>query len=452
MYAVYVLVHGLTLYTYAENWRAYKAQIAAQYSGVHLKVASTPPAFTFGQTNRLPNFLNSFPLGKVPAFQGDDGFCLFESNAIAHYLSTDALRGSTPQASAHILQWVNFADSEIIPPASAWVFPTLGIMQFNKQATEQAKEEVKRMLLVLNQHLNTRTFLVGERVTLADITVVCSLLWIYKQVLEPAFREPYPNVNRWFGTCINQPQFKAVLGEVKLCEKMAQFDAKKFAELQPKKETPSKKEKGGKDAGKQQLQQHHEKKEKKEKKEEKKAASPAEEMDECEAALASEPKTKDPFAHLPKSTFVLDEFKRKYSNEDTLTVALPHFWENFDKEGYSIWYGEYRFPEELAMTFMSCNLITGMFQRLDKLRKNAFASVILFGTNNDSSISGIWVFRGQDLAFSLSEDWQIDYESYNWRKMDVDSEECKTMVKEYFAWEGEFKHVGKPFNQGKVFK
>lgn len=42
-----------------------------------------------------------------------------------------------------------------------------------------------------------------------------------------------------------------------------------------------------------------------------------------------------------------------------------------------------------------------MFQRLDKLRKNAFASVILFGTNNDSSISGIWVFRGQDLAFTV---------------------------------------------------
>lgn len=55
----------------------------------------------------------------------------------------------------------------------------------------------------------------------------------------------------------------------------------------------------------------------------------------------------------------MDEFKRKYSNEDTLTVALPHFWENFDKEGWSIWYAEYRFPEELAQTFMSCNLITG---------------------------------------------------------------------------------------------
>lgn len=46
------------------------------------------------------------------------------------------------------------------------------------------------------------------------------------QVLEPSFRQPYNNVNRWFITCINQPQFKVVLGEVKLCEKMAQFDGK----------------------------------------------------------------------------------------------------------------------------------------------------------------------------------------------------------------------------------
>ncbi|XP_036818415.1 elongation factor 1-gamma-like [Oncorhynchus mykiss] len=87
-----------TLYTYPQNWRASKAQIAAQYSGACLKVASSAPAFTFGQTNRTPAFLNNFPLGKVPAFQGDDGFCLFERNAIAHYLSNEALRGSSPQA------------------------------------------------------------------------------------------------------------------------------------------------------------------------------------------------------------------------------------------------------------------------------------------------------------------------------------------------------------------
>lgn len=33
---------------------------------------------------------------------------------------------------------------------------------------------------------------------------------------------------------INQPQMKAVIGELKLCDKMAQFDPKKFAEVQGK--------------------------------------------------------------------------------------------------------------------------------------------------------------------------------------------------------------------------
>lgn len=59
------------------------------------------------------------------------------------------------------------------------------------------------------------------------------------------------------------------------------------------------------------------------------------------------------------SNFVMDEFKRKYSNEDTLTVAIPHFWEHFDREGYSIWYSQYKYNDELTLAFMSCNLISG---------------------------------------------------------------------------------------------
>ncbi|XP_054874054.1 elongation factor 1-gamma-like [Amphiprion ocellaris] len=140
-----------------------------------------------------------------------------------------------------------------------------------------------------------------------------------------------------------------------------------------------------------------------------KMPTPEEEMDDCEPVLAAEPKAKDPFAHLPKSAFVMDKFKRKYSNEDTMTVALPHFWENFDHEGYSICL---QIPRGAHPYLKSCNLITGMFQHLDKQRKNVFVSVILFGPNNDSCISGSWVFRGQELAFTLS-DWQIDYKSYD---------------------------------------
>ncbi|MBN4688708.1 hypothetical protein H4F37_25025, partial [Escherichia coli] len=93
--------------------------------------------------------------------------------------------------------------------------------------------------------------------------------------------------------------------------------------------------------------------------------------------------SKDPFDSMPKGTFNMDDFKRCYSNEDE-TKSIPYFWEKFDPENYSIWYAEYKYPDELAKVFMSCNLITGMFQRLDKMRKQAFASVCLFGEDNNS--------------------------------------------------------------------
>lgn len=54
-----------TLYTYPENWRAFKALIAAQFSGAKVKVLSAPPQFHFGQTNKTPEFLKKFPVGKV---------------------------------------------------------------------------------------------------------------------------------------------------------------------------------------------------------------------------------------------------------------------------------------------------------------------------------------------------------------------------------------------------
>lgn len=50
------------LYTYPENFRAYKALIAAQYSGADVKVA---PNFVFGETNKSHEFLKKFPSGKV---------------------------------------------------------------------------------------------------------------------------------------------------------------------------------------------------------------------------------------------------------------------------------------------------------------------------------------------------------------------------------------------------
>ena len=117
-----------------------------------------------------------------------------------------------------------------------------------------------------------------------------------------------------------------------------------------------------------------EKPEKQSKKKEK-VKEEEEEMDASEEAIAAQPKFTDPLAALPAGKFSMDGFKRVYSNEDTATKAIPYFWENFDPEHYrlnldqiefikfidfcSIWYSEYKYPEELRLAYMSCNLIGG---------------------------------------------------------------------------------------------
>lgn len=424
-----------TLYTYPENFRAYKVLIAAQYSGAAVKEASD---FVFGETNRSDAFLAKFPLGKVPAFETKDGKYLTESNAIAYYVANEQLRGTSDFYRAEVQSFVSFADNELLPAVQSWVFPVIGIVPYNKNNVERAKEDLRRGLAVLNARLLKQTFLVGERVTLADVVVFTTLLHAYEHVLDPSFRAPFSAVTRWFTTIQNQPQVKAVVKAFTLCAKIAQVDPKKYAEFQAK-------------LGGGSVPAADKPEKKKEKKEKKPAAEePAEQPDAAEELLAAEPKQNDPFETLPKGTFNFDDFKRFYSNEEE-AKSIPYFWTKFDPANYSIWYGEYKYPEELTKVFMSCNLITGMFQRLDKMRKQSFASVCLFGEDNNSTISGIWVWRGQDLAFKLSPDWQVDYEVYDWKKLDPASEETKKLVAQYFSWTGADKN-GRKFNQGKIFK
>jgi len=60
---------------------------------------------------------------------------LYTSNAIAYHVASDVLRGTTPTDAAYVHQWMEFADSEIMPAALTWVFPCIGIMQYNKQVS-----------------------------------------------------------------------------------------------------------------------------------------------------------------------------------------------------------------------------------------------------------------------------------------------------------------------------
>jgi len=176
---------------------------------------------------------------------------------------------------------------------------------------------------------------------------------------------------------------------------------------------------------------------------------PKDDEEEEDEFAEKEDKKANPLDALPKSTMVFDEWKRVYSNaKDTRADACTWFWKNLDKEGYSIWSCEYKYNNECEKVFMTSNLIGGWIQRLDKLRKYAFGSLIIFGQEPTLEVAGIWVFRGQDPPQEMKE--TDDYEHYVWKKLDPNDENTQKLVDDYWAWDGSL--GGRQFNQGKIFK
>jgi elongation factor 1-gamma len=278
----------------------------------------------------------------------------------------------------------------------------------------------------LNDHLKDQTFLVGERVTLADIVVALHLLGLYTHVLDPGFRKAFVNTNRWFETVVNQPNWKEVLGEVVLCVKAAM--PQKPVDAKPKEEKKPEPKK----------QPEAEKPKPKPKKTEE---------DEDEFVEA---KPKSALDLLPKSSLDMDEWKRFYSNNDT-KQAMAWFWEHLDKEGYSLWFSDYKYNDELESLLKTCNLIGGWYQRLDRMRKYGFANTIIFENveKNHHEISNCWLVRGTTMPKEMTD--CDDYELYEWSRVEnPDDPEVRKKVEEYWSWEGTF--GGRKFVQGKTFK
>ncbi|KAI9503060.1 hypothetical protein BX070DRAFT_259745 [Coemansia spiralis] len=259
-----------------------------------------------------------------------------------------------------------------------------------------------------------KTFLVGERLTVADIVVACDLVMLYKDYLTAEDRKTYRNVTRYFKTITGQPAFKAPAVASKKAEKAEKKAAK------PKAEKP---------------------------KAEKKPA-PKEEDEDEEDAPAPAPKPKSKLDLLPPPSMKLDDWKRVYSNEDTRAVALPWLWEHFDAEGYSFWKVEYKYNDELTRLFMTNNLIGGFFNRLEAARKYAFGTLLTLGKDNDNMIWGYFIVRGKVVPEEVTD--APDYESFKWTAADHTDPSFRTEIEDAFAWDGNT--IPREVYDGKIFK
>lgn len=297
-----------------------------------------------------------------------------------------------------------------------WYRPLIGRDPYNKKNVDDASKVAMKTIATVEEHLQHNTYLVGERITLADLFATGIIARGFEFFFDKKWRQENPNTARWYETVYNQPIYSAVAPKFEL------LDTPKLTNVAPKKpEAP--------------------------KKEAKKEAPKKEAEEEPQEA----PKPKHPLEALPKASFALDEWKRYYSNHDE-AESLKWFWENVPFTEYSIWKCSYKYNDELTMAFMSNNLIGGFNNRLEGSRKYLFGAASVYGENNDSVIEGAFVIRGDE--FKPVFDVAPDYESYDFEKLDPTNPEHKAFVESMWTWDKPVTNNGKEYthNCGKVFK
>lgn len=399
--------------THPEAARAQQLCVAASFAGVDLKINYC----TFGVENETADYArNCHPCNRFPSLQTEEGN-IFESHSIMRHIarcekSGAKLYGNSPYEQSQVDMWLDFAATEI----DAHTQPFLMELFFGTTpAGAENLPPLEESLTGLELWLETRTYLVGERMTIADIAVAFALQWAYRgsKLFGEELTKKFKNAYRLYNTVMQQPktvevlkQWGATFGPVKV--------AKKAEEKKPKAEKKPKE---------------------------------AEQADDEEEKPAKEEKKANPLDALPASSFVLDAFKREYSNTDTRTVAAPYFFANYDAEGYTCYWCRYKYNEENKMQFMTANLVRGWFQRMEHVRKYAFGIALITGEDKKHDLVGMWVFRGKGMPEIVSE--VVDTELFDWVEIkDVQAE--KEKITDYLCWEGPT--IADPVLEGRCFK
>lgn len=150
-------------------------------------------------------FLKINPQGQIPAMTDGD-LTLTESLGIATYLARrygGPLGPQTDADSALIDQWMLLAATAIETPALEILQAPQGAM--GEGITAVAAEKLRRPLARLNAHLRGGDWLLGDRFTVADITVAECVRYAQGH---PGLLAEFPEVNRWLTTAQARPAFQ----------------------------------------------------------------------------------------------------------------------------------------------------------------------------------------------------------------------------------------------------
>jgi glutathione S-transferase len=203
----------INLHVFPPSPRAFKVLAVATHLGLEHNVRLVD--LTKGEQD-TPEFLALNPNGRMPVLE-EDGFVLWESNAILQYLAAkkpeSGLLPTDARGRADVTRWQCWDLAHWDPACSILIFETLvkkllAIGEPDPAELAKGQERFKAVAGVLDGHLQDRKYITGDSVTVADFSIGAPL-----NLAHPAgipFDE-YPNIRRWYATLADLPAWRKVL-------------------------------------------------------------------------------------------------------------------------------------------------------------------------------------------------------------------------------------------------
>lgn len=153
------------------------------------------------------------PNRRVPVIE-DDGFVLWESNAIVRYLCASHPEGglypADLRARADCERWMDWASVELIAAMrdAFWQLVRTEPAKRQQAVIDSATRQTEALFGILESALDGREYIAGERFTMADIPLACAA---QRWRLMPVERAARPNVERWLDRMADRPGARTIM-------------------------------------------------------------------------------------------------------------------------------------------------------------------------------------------------------------------------------------------------
>ena len=162
---------------------------------------------------KTPEYMRLNPNSVVPVID-DEGYVLWESNVIVRYLCAKHASGDLYPTDLHerfdAERWMDWQQTTLNPASRPgfWQLVRTPPEQRNTAVIAESKAAVEAMMALLDAHLAQRSFMLGDRFTMADIPLACEA---HRWLGLPQAREKRPHLERWFAAVSARQTSKGVL-------------------------------------------------------------------------------------------------------------------------------------------------------------------------------------------------------------------------------------------------